>query len=153
MGYDSGTYTAIDQNARTGDIGSTRPGEEGDSLGDFPGLTIAGNRQVGQNRRHESAIGGIHVGIDRSRLHVVDGDALGAEVARPAAGQRADGGLGRGIIGEPRPGRYVAENRSDIDNTTAFAEMRALSDELFRAADAAEGMAAFREKRPPVWPG
>jgi enoyl-CoA hydratase/carnithine racemase len=30
--------------------------------------------------------------------------------------------------------------------------MRALSDELFGGADAQEGMAAFREKRPPVWP-
>lgn len=37
--------------------------------------------------------------------------------------------------------------------TTAFAEMRALSDELFAGPDAAEGMAAFREKRAPVWPG
>ena len=39
-----------------------------------------------------------------------------------------------------------------LDRNTAFAEMRALSDELFRSVDAAEGMAAFREKRPPVWP-
>jgi enoyl-CoA hydratase/carnithine racemase len=39
-----------------------------------------------------------------------------------------------------------------LDRSTAFAEMRALSDELFRSADAAEGMAAFKEKRTPDWP-
>ena len=33
----------------------------------------------------------------------------------------------------------------------AFARMRALSDELFQGPDAAEGMAAFRDKRTPSW--
>ncbi len=35
---------------------------------------------------------------------------------------------------------------------TAFEEMRELSDRLFQSRDAAEGMAAFREKRKPIWP-
>ena len=39
-----------------------------------------------------------------------------------------------------------------LDRDEAFARMRALSDELFAGPDAAEGMSAFREKRPPVWP-
>lgn len=34
----------------------------------------------------------------------------------------------------------------------AYDEMRALSDELFQSPDAIEGMAAFRERRAPVWP-
>lgn len=33
----------------------------------------------------------------------------------------------------------------------AFESMRAMSDELFQGTDAAEGMAAFREKRRPAW--
>ncbi len=54
--------------------------------------------------------------------------------------------------------RAVAETKRllhrvpTLDRATAFVEMRSLSDELFRGPDAFEGMAAFREKRPPVWP-
>jgi len=38
-----------------------------------------------------------------------------------------------------------------VDRTIAFAEMRALSEQLFSSPDAAEGMAAFAERRPPRW--
>lgn len=38
-----------------------------------------------------------------------------------------------------------------LDRTTGFAEMRALSEEFFSGPDAAEGMAAFIEKRLPAW--
>ena len=64
--------------------------------------------------------------------------------------------LCRGVLaGAPRA---VAETKRllgrvpRLDRATAFAEMRALSDELFDGPDAREGMAAFAEKRAPVWP-
>lgn len=38
-----------------------------------------------------------------------------------------------------------------LDRSTGFDRMRELSDRLFRGADAAEGMAAFAEKRRPAW--
>ena len=38
-----------------------------------------------------------------------------------------------------------------LGRDVAFEQMRALSDSLFQAADAAEGMAAFLEKRRPTW--
>lgn len=38
-----------------------------------------------------------------------------------------------------------------LDRATAFAEMQALSDELFRGPEGAEGMRAFAEKRTPSW--
>jgi enoyl-CoA hydratase/carnithine racemase len=40
----------------------------------------------------------------------------------------------------------------ELERDEAFAEMRALSDDLFAGPDAAEGMAAFKEKRTPTWP-
>jgi enoyl-CoA hydratase/carnithine racemase len=58
------------------------------------------------------------------------------------------------VAGAPRA---VAETKRllhrvpGLDRSTAFVQMRALSDELFGSPDAAEGMAAFREKRPPRW--
>jgi enoyl-CoA hydratase/carnithine racemase len=64
-------------------------------------------------------------------------------------------GLCDGIrMGAPRA---VAETKRmlrlvpTLDRDDAFARMRALSDELFASPDAAEGMAAFTEKRPPSW--
>lgn len=53
--------------------------------------------------------------------------------------------------------RAVAETKrllhtvATMDRSAAFAEMGALSNELFTGPDAAEGMAAFREKRRPSW--
>jgi enoyl-CoA hydratase len=54
--------------------------------------------------------------------------------------------------------RAVAETKSLLHRVPvmrrdeAFDQMRALSDELFAGREAAEGMAAFSEKRAPVWP-
>lgn len=54
--------------------------------------------------------------------------------------------------------RAVAETKRLLDRvprlerSEAFAEMGALSERMFNGPDAAEGMAAFREKRRPIWP-
>ena len=53
--------------------------------------------------------------------------------------------------------RAVAETKRilghvpGLSRDEAFGEMQELSDRLFQGSDAAEGMAAFREKRPPRW--
>lgn len=58
------------------------------------------------------------------------------------------------LAGAPRA---VAETKRllhtvvTMDRTAAFETMARLSNELFGSADAAEGMAAFAAKRPPVW--
>ncbi len=59
------------------------------------------------------------------------------------------------LAGAPRA---VAETKrllhtvATMDRSAAFEEMGRLSNELFESAEAAEGMAAFVAKRPPVWP-
>ncbi len=58
------------------------------------------------------------------------------------------------LAGAPRA---VAETKrllhtvDSMDRTAAFREMARLSNELFESPEAAEGMAAFVAKRPPVW--
>ena len=72
-------------------------------------------------------------------------DDVDATVAQLCAGIRA---------GAPRA---VAETKRllglvpTLQRDEAFEAMRALSDELFQGPDAAKGMAAFAEKRTPVW--
>jgi len=73
-------------------------------------------------------------------------DDVPATVARLCEGVLA--GAPRAIAETKRLLRRVPA----LDRNTAFAEMRSLSDELFDGTDAVEGMAAFRERRSPVWP-
>jgi enoyl-CoA hydratase/carnithine racemase len=48
--------------------------------------------------------------------------------------------------------KRLLERVPRLDRSEGFAEMGALSERLFNGPDAAEGMAAFREKRRPIWP-
>lgn len=77
--------------------------------------------------------------------HVVDADQVDATVAALCEGIKA--GAPRAVAETKRMLRLVPT----LERDEAFTRMRALSDELFAGPDAAEGMAAFAEKRPPSW--
>jgi enoyl-CoA hydratase/carnithine racemase len=47
--------------------------------------------------------------------------------------------------------KRILHGVAGMERTAAFDAMAALSNELFNGPDAAEGMAAFAEKRPPKW--
>jgi methylglutaconyl-CoA hydratase len=78
--------------------------------------------------------------------HAVAADEVDATVAALCAGIRA--GAPRAVAETKRLLREVPA----LEGDEAFERMRALSEELFSGPDAAEGMAAFAEKRPPRWP-
>jgi enoyl-CoA hydratase len=70
-------------------------------------------------------------------------------------GERTVADLCRGVLqGAPRA---IAETKQllatvpGLRRDEAFEEMRKLSERLFTGPDAAEGMTAFRDKRPPAW--
>jgi enoyl-CoA hydratase len=73
-------------------------------------------------------------------------DDVDETVAAWCQGVRA--GAPRAVAETKRLLRHVP----GLEVGTAFDEMKVLSEELFRGPDAIEGMAAFREKRTPVWP-
>jgi enoyl-CoA hydratase/carnithine racemase len=72
-------------------------------------------------------------------------DDVDATVASLCAGIRM--GAPRAVAETKRMLRTVPT----LERDEAFEQMRQLSDQLFQSADAAEGMAAFAEKRPPSW--
>lgn len=60
-------------------------------------------------------------------------------------------GIRAGAPGAVRATKRLMREVPALDRSSAFDAMRALSDELFAGDEASEGMAAFREKRPPSW--
>lgn len=60
-------------------------------------------------------------------------------------------GIRAGAPGAVRATKRLLNEVPTLERSQAFDAMRTLSDRLFASAEATEGMAAFREKRPPSW--
>lgn len=73
-------------------------------------------------------------------------DDVDATVARLCEGVLA------GAPGAVAATKDILNRVPGMERSSAFDEMRQLSEALFRGPEGQEGMAAFREKRAPVWP-
>mgnify|MGYP001546822889 FL=1 len=60
-------------------------------------------------------------------------------------------GVLRGAPAAVSATKRVLHTVADMDRSSAFDAMATLSNEMFNSPEAAEGMAAFAEKRPPSW--
>src|SRR6185436_10625319 len=108
---------AVDIQRRSGDIGSRRACQKRNGRSHLLGLAVAAERrgrflQAGKvtvTRR-------VHVGINGTRLDIIDGDALGTQITSPAAGIGGDGALCGRIVGSAWPRRGVAHDRADRDD-------------------------------------
>lgn len=58
-----------------------------------------------------------------------------------------------GAPGAQAEAKWLLARVPRLERTQALAEMVALSERLFSAAEAQEGISAFRERRPPSWSG
>lgn len=86
--------------------------------------------------------------VDAQRIGLVThvADDVVATVDRLCAGVLA------GAPGAVAATKRILRQVPGRDRSAAFEEMRRLSEALFRSPEGQEGMAAFRERRAPVWP-
>lgn len=70
-----------------------------------------------------------------------------------AAVDRLCAGVEAGAPGAVTATKDILRRIPGMERDAAFEEMRRLSEALFLGPEGQEGMAAFREKRAPVWPG
>lgn len=95
---------------------------------------------------------------------MLTGEPFGAEQARDvglvshvaddveATVDRLCEGVLAGAPGAVAATKDILRRVPGMERSAAFEEMRRLSESLFLGPEGQEGMAAFREKRPPVWP-
>jgi hypothetical protein len=103
-----------------GDERSFRPCQKCDRGGDF--FRPAISAQCGKPALDwgKAAISGIHIGVDRTRLNGVDGDAFRAKVARPAT-TVGSGSFRGSVVRRAGKRNVIAGAGPDSDDAAAFA--------------------------------
>src|SRR5439155_17219897 len=79
--FDSGIHSTINGKIRPSDVGRFRAGDKRDHCSDLINVPEAVERSGGLLRHRPLARGGIQLRVDRTRLHIVDGDAPAPELS------------------------------------------------------------------------
>src|SRR5690242_10024838 len=97
--FDSGVHSAIHGKIRPSDVGRLRTGDKGDHGSDLINVSVA--VECGGGLLWHCPLAGrrIQLRVDRTRLHVVDGDAPAPEFSRQRLSKYLYGSL-RGCIGD-----------------------------------------------------
>src|SRR5438034_2553508 len=86
----SSREASIGEQARAGDVAGFGTRQVGDKAGDLIGIAIALKRCDGNKRLGEVAVGWIRVGINRTRLNIVNRDSTRPEVSGNSLGEASD---------------------------------------------------------------
>src|SRR6266700_6642430 len=115
--------TSVGQQARAGDVTRFGTGEIRNETGDLVGLAIALQGSEWNRVAGEVAVRWVHVGINRPRLDVVNGDAARAEVACKSLRETGDRSLCERIDRATDEGHALAVGAADVNDAAAFTHM------------------------------
>src|SRR5882724_4918983 len=93
----SGGETSIGLQARTGNVAGFGAGEKRYEAGDLIYIAITLKGCDGNQRLGEVAVGGIHVGVNRARLNVVNRDSTRTQVSGESLRETGYCPLGQGV--------------------------------------------------------
>src|ERR1700730_4703898 len=116
MDLDSCIRSAIHGKVRAGNVRGLRTGNKSYQSGDLLNASVAVECCGGLLRYRPIARGGIQIRVDRTRLHVVDGDASGPDLSGQALPEHLDGSLCGRVGHEAGNHDMLSYGRADHDD-------------------------------------
>ena len=114
-----GDQTAVGGQGRTDEVGGIVRGQERDRRCDLGRRAEPSGGRPGRNRLPPRVQGALEpTGVDETRRHRIDADALDDQFLRGRPGETQDARLGRGIVGMAML-TITPVPRPDIDRTAA----------------------------------
>src|SRR6059058_3915554 len=118
--FDSGIHSAIYGKVRPSDARRFRAGDKRDHCSDLINVPEAVERGGGLLRHRPLARGGIQLGVDRTRLHIVDRDAPAPELPGQRLSKYLYGSL-RGRVGHKAGHKHTLTHGRTNHNDAAAA--------------------------------